>query len=94
MRILFLAGVGHLFLGIVLQYVLREELHIPRGIDSFAGLVLMLVFGFLILSAFTAWLLPTTFQRGALVAFFSYLILVGVALMVGVLVFIVAQLLD
>jgi hypothetical protein len=89
MRILFLAAVGNLFLGILLQYVLREEFRIRRGLDSSGGLFLMVIFGFLILSTFIAWLLPTTFRRGALVAFFSYLILLGIVAVVASLVYLV-----
>src|SRR6185312_14900904 len=77
MRILFLAVVGNLFLGVLLEYLLRVELHVRHGLDSPSGFVLMVVFGFLLLSTCISWLLPTTFKRGALVAFFSYLILVG-----------------
>lgn len=87
MRVLFLAGVAQIAAVFVLHFVLDEIVDIRRGIESPPGFVLCLASGFLLLTLVSAWLLPATFARAALVALYFHLILVVIAALFAGLVF-------
>ncbi len=76
MRIVFLV----LLIQILLRFVLDSAF---RGPDQWGGILLLAVMTFAALTVFTAWLLPTTMKRAALVSLFAILLCIVVGMFFG-----------
>jgi hypothetical protein len=84
MAILFLTAVVDLAISLVLAFVFEVDRPFRRGGEEWIAVRLfVLAGGFFLLTSFLAGMLPTTFRRAALVAFYFYLILITVGVLIA-----------
>lgn len=84
MAVIFLAAVVDLALSLVLSFVLETDAPFRRRGEEWVAVRLLALFGgFFLLTSFLAGMLPTTFRRAALVAFYFCLLLVVIGVVIA-----------